>query len=200
MSGRQKIRLLRGSNGGVDFARPVYLSDDEFKALKRFLGGLYDFVEVETEFEEPRTERLGAKSFSRSWSAKEVRLLLGDQSNQEICERLGRTPMSVVSQRGKYLSLYIRFGRRRGTDLRKLRSPTMVSRFFADLDWDENETLRQVRIRREREQSRLLDHLGSLEIQKISGDPAVRRKIAEIKARLENTQRALVDLGAVPSA
>jgi len=96
------IKVLLGDYGHVDFAEPVCVDED---TKERFIQGLKDlFSVVEDVRKEGRVHRLGDKPrFPSRWSKKELALLLDAYSNEELVDRLGRSYLSIIIKRGKFL-------------------------------------------------------------------------------------------------
>lgn len=99
------MRILVGHRESVDFDRPLELNKQERQKFIDFIKTLFDPSVVElVPKATPRWERLGPeKSFQKSWSRSEHRLLLGTDGNETLTEKLGRTWMGVVMQRGVFL-------------------------------------------------------------------------------------------------
>lgn len=98
------MRILVGHRGSVDFDRPLELDEQKRQKFIDFIKMLFEPSVVEViPNATPRGERLGEKIFQVSWSRSERKLLLRTDNNEILAEKLGRSWMSVVMQRGFFL-------------------------------------------------------------------------------------------------
>jgi hypothetical protein len=98
------MKILVGHRGSVDFDEPLKLNEQKKQKFIEFIKTLFDPSVVEvTPSRTPRSKRLGEKNFGVSWNRKEQALLLGTDNNETLTEKLGRSWMSVVIQRGTLL-------------------------------------------------------------------------------------------------
>lgn len=98
------MKILVGHRGNVDFDEPLELDKSKRQEFIEFVKTLFDPNVVDlVPSPYPRWERIGQKNFQVHWDIPEYELLLGTDSNEALTEKLGRTWMSIVNQRGIFL-------------------------------------------------------------------------------------------------
>ena len=111
------IIILKGDKGNVDLKHQIELDEKDKEKLIEFLRDLFYTVEEEENF---RSERIGEKTFSKSWTKDEYRLLLTlDKTNMEVSKLLGRSWMSIEMKRMSYIPEMMRYANKKGINILK---------------------------------------------------------------------------------
>lgn len=98
----EKIKILVGDKGYVDFESPLSVSEKQKNLLLDLLRSLFSFVELELT-DEFREYRIGEKkTYPRPWTAEEYDILLSSNSLDEASERLGRSGAAVQIRDGDW--------------------------------------------------------------------------------------------------
>ena len=87
----------------IDLEAPIQMNEVQQEKLIEFMQKMFPYIEVEYDVREAKKrmpdyiERTPIK-----WTIDDYMALLGSESNEEICEKLDRTDMSVVMKRGAF--------------------------------------------------------------------------------------------------
>jgi hypothetical protein len=107
------VKIIVSEDGGVDFATPIYVSEQKANKIIDFLRALVGDIEVQ-HVEEPHISYDRGPSSSKRWTREEYLELLKASSSEELEEKLGRSDMSIGMRRGDFLPLYLEWLRRKG--------------------------------------------------------------------------------------
>lgn len=125
------MKILVGDKGNIDFDGPIPMSSGRKKEFLMFMRSLFDIV-TEEEGEEFRSDRLGEKFFGRSWTSDELKILLEIEDTNRICERLGRSWLSVDIKRGEFMPEFMRWAHQKGCDIMKEDTKKLIEEFMAE--------------------------------------------------------------------
>jgi len=112
------MHITISANGEVDFKAPVYMSNEQYERFCEFMVGFVRDVERE-EVKEKKRVVVHKVGKSKKWTPHERLLLLSSDSNKALESKLGRSGMSVIQQRGSFLSEYLAWAKKRGHAIKK---------------------------------------------------------------------------------
>lgn len=139
------MKIYIGHNGNVDFDAPVKMTEEQYQRFLSMMRKMFAVV-IPENVSEHRIERLGDKMFWKTWDLEEYVLLFDAININSVCERLGRTWMSVDLRRGEFIPDFMIWARIKGIDIfanpEKIRN--LVEEYLEDKDV-QKELLRQQR-------------------------------------------------------
>jgi hypothetical protein len=125
------MKILIGDKGSVDFESPIKCTPEQCENVIKFLNNIFAVIEIE-HHAQARTQRLGSKFFSRSWSEEEYSLLLTTEDTNKVSEMLGRSWMSVDIQRGQFIPEFLNWTSKKGIDIATNNSKELIQEFMKE--------------------------------------------------------------------
>lgn len=132
------MKILIGDKGNVDFDESVQMSPKQKVEFLKFMRGLFDVV-IEEEGEEHRSGRLGDKLFFRKWTSEELKILLEIEDTNKVCERLGRSWMSVDIKRGEFIPEFMYWAHIKGYDIVRGDTKKLIEEFMEEKEKEKQE-------------------------------------------------------------
>jgi hypothetical protein len=127
---QDKIEILVGDVGHIDFNQPIKMSQEQFHKFSNFLKSIFAIVKQDNTLH-LRDERLGDKLFQMPWvNEEEYEMLLHVEDTNKISELLGRSWMSIDIKRGQFLPDFMSWAKERKLDIVKDNSKEMIKEFM----------------------------------------------------------------------
>ncbi len=187
--------ILRGDKGNIDFLHSLELNELQKERFINFLKEMFYHVEKK-EVKEMRTDRIGSKSFSRSWDDEEYELLLKiDETNESVSRKLGRSWMAVNMKRLDLVPKMMQYASKKGINVYNVDTKKLVKDFLKehkDEIFKRKEQKKKIR-KEEKEQreeiERLKDEIPKLE--KLAGMPGfpTKDKLEEMKREYKELKK-----------
>lgn len=190
------IQILEGDKDNVDFEEPVEMTKDQLDRFVEMLEAIFaeDVVKVERS-NEIRRDRLGDKKrFQREWTAIEREYIFEFDDNHEIAEKLGRSPMSIMAQRAKFLPDFKKWVSMKGYDMLRDNLKKMIEEYM-----EEKELKKQERKNLRKERRNLEDEIEDIENrnselkEKIKREPPEEMK-KDMKNKIEENKKRITSL------
>jgi|GEM_PF-1003244 len=132
------MRILIGDKGNVDFDEAIQMSPKQKAEFLKFMKSLFDVV-IEEEVDELRSDRLGDRVFFRKWTSEELKILLEIEDTNKVCERLGRSWMSVDIMRGGFIPEFMYWAHIKGYDIVYGDTKKLIEEFMEEKEKEKQE-------------------------------------------------------------
>jgi len=178
----EKIEIIVGSRGNIDFKKAIYVSEDRLNKLLNLLNSLFypvNIVDVENFKERNRVNSINSR-YKRLFHKEEYEFLLNSSSIQEAAEKLGIPNMRAITKMEKVISEFMKWCKRQGKDISSMTDPDSIKRFAEDLEIIHKDAKRYKEMTKE-ENNKIRNKLKRIDkiIKKINEDIDINKNLSK---------------------